>query len=867
MKNKKIYSHENENKIISFWKENKNFKTVNSRNREFTILMPPPNVTGNLHLGHAWDSYIQDVLIRQKHLQGFNSIWYPGMDHAGIATQSKVETLIYQQEKLTRDDLGRKEFVNRIWDWKEKYSNNIRNQWDKLGLLLNEEKESFTLDKDVSELVIDIFTDLYNKDLIYKDKKIINWDIELQTAISDIEVVYKKTKSKLYNIKYIFVEDNTKYITIATTRPETIFGDSAIFVHPNDEKYKNLVNKEVINPLNNKLIRILADEYVDPNFGSGAMKATPSHDFNDYKLGKKHNLEFINVMNKDGTLNENASFCEGLSRETCRLQVVKFLEEKNLLESIETIENQVSYSERSNSVIEPLISLQWFLKTSEIAKDIIKEKDNFGIEFIPKRFENDFWRWINNMHDWCISRQLWWGHQIPVWTNKKTKEVYVGRKNEKVDSEEWVQEEDVLDTWFSSGLWPIHFAEKYNKNSKEIYLSDFLVTGYDIIFFWISRMIMMSFENNKKWPFKKVFIHGLIRDKKGQKMSKSLGNGINPIDVIDKWGSDTLRIFLLSNSKPGADLRFNETKLSASWDFLNKIFNLSNYIDMLFEEHNIEEMKYDSNKLSMFDKWISNKLEELKKNIEINLQKSNFSIIYKMINNFIYNDFASLYIEATKKELQNNSLMFLLSLFIKILVVLHPFLPLLTEELYLKYSKQFNLKSSILLEIDKEWNVSNSDKNTFLLEEHFDFFIELLRNARKVRSEFNLSKTKKLKMFLASDISLSKTQEENLLMMENVIFEKINLKDKKTLLISAQTLQTIKVKELYFFLFVAFEVNEGKTLSISELLNEFKKQTKFEYNRAFNIVNNEKFISNASPQKILEEKTKLTFYENLLKLF
>ncbi len=830
------------------WRKHHFYKIVNSSKTEFTILMPPPNVTGNLHLGHAWDSYIQDMFIRFKHLEGFNSIWFPGMDHAGIATQSKIEAKLFAEENLTRLDLGREAFLNRIWDWKEEYAQNIRNQWDKLGLLINANKETFTLDKVMSDLVNQTFIDLYNRGYIYRDTKIINWDVKLQTAISDIEVVYKKSNSKLYHIKYPFEDDSNSFLIIATTRPETIFGDSAVFVNPQDERFQDFVSKKIINPLTKKTLSLLTDEYVDLDFGSGVMKATPSHDFNDYQLGIKHNLEFINVMNPDGTMNEKTMFCEGLDRFACREKVVEYLTEQNLLDSIETISNQVSYSDRSDSIIEPLISQQWFLKTSQIAQEILtflSTNNDFKIDFIPNRFQKTLMDWLENMQDWCISRQLWWGHQIPVWYNEKTRETYVGLTPPNVI--DWVRDEDVLDTWFSSALWPTFFGSENINKPDTNFLTDYIVTGYDIIFFWISRMVMMSFVTTKKMPFKKVFIHGLIRDKTGRKMSKSLGNGIDPIQVIDQWGSDALRIFLLSNSTPGNDLKFDENKLRASWDVVNKLYNVGNFIEQLSLKKTQQTLN-QGKASGYFDNWITYKMKSLKESITTHLENNNLTILYAEIKNFIFDDFASIYVESIKANELEENIDFAINIFLKMLKILHPFIPHVTDYLYLKFSKMFNLESSLL-----ESNISLELATDFANET----LIDLIKAVRKFRSTNRLTQTELVKITTLNDELLNQNEKSLLLNFENAKLELLNQDD------SFSDYFLFKVNGQYQVLL--FKADNLKQIQFIKLFDKVVKEINFEYERASKNINNKKFMEHASLEKTTAEIDKYNLYSTILK--
>ncbi|MDE6472881.1 MAG: valine--tRNA ligase, partial [Ureaplasma sp.] len=619
----KKYNHlKVESDKYNFWLSHNLFNPKLFTNKKsFSIILPPPNVTGHLHLGHAWDTSYQDMLIRYKKLRGYNTFWVPGTDHAGIATQTKFEKHLKETENLTRDEIGREKFLDKLWDWKESQANFIRSQWKKLGLSLAYKYEKFTMDADVNLAVNKVFVDLFKKGLIYQKKKIVNWDPILKTAISNIEVVYKTTKSKMYYLKY-WTENKSEYIIVATTRPETMFGDVCLVANPDDERYLKYKNTKFINPANNELLPIIYDDYIDKEFGTGIMKCTPAHDFNDNELAIKHNLEFINILNENGTMNEIANEYNGFDRFECRNKLIEKLQQQNLVEKIEDIENNIGYSERTNVIVEPYMSNQWFVKMKPLADEIIKiQNSNNKVEFVPNRFNNTLLTWLENIDDWCISRQLWWGHQIPIWYNKHNNEIYCDVK-EPIDKENWVRDESVLDTWFSSGLWPLvtlNWPNTNNKIFKKFFPTDVLVTGYDIIFFWVSRMLTMSQENQNSIPFKEVLIHGLIRDEQGRKMSKSLGNGIDPMDVIDEYGADSLRLFLTSSSTLGEDLNYSNTKVASNWNFLNKLWNGYRYISQLIDNHNFKmNLKIKPEKLSIIDYYILSSLNEMIKNVTHN---------------------------------------------------------------------------------------------------------------------------------------------------------------------------------------------------------------------------------------------------------
>ncbi len=604
-------------------------QAVTKKAHPYSIVIPPPNVTGKLHLGHAWDTTLQDMIIRQKRMQGFDTLWLPGMDHAGIATQAKVEAKLREQG-ISRYDLGREKFIEKVWEWKDEYADTIHKQWAKLGLSLDYSRERFTLDDGLSDAVKKVFVTLYNKGLIYRGEYIINWDPQARTALSDIEVIHKDDQGAFYHVKYPFADDTTfngkNYIEIATTRPETMMGDTAVAVNPSDERYKELVGKEVILPLANRKIPIIADQYVDPEFGTGMVKITPAHDPNDFKVGNRHDLERINTMNEDASMNENAGKYVGMDRFEARKAMVKDLEDQDLMLKIDPIVHSVGHSERTGVQVEARLSTQWFVKMKPLAEAAIKNQStDQRVDFVPDRFEDTFTKWMEGVHDWVISRQLWWGHQIPAWYNKQTGETYVGETAPE-DIENWEQDKDVLDTWFSSALWPFStmgWPDENAEDFKRYFPTDTLVTGYDIIFFWVSRMIFQSLEFTKKRPFKHVLLHGLIRDEQGRKMSKSLGNGIDPMDVIDKYGADALRWFLSNGSTPGQDVRFSYTKMDAAWNFINKIWNASRFVIMNLGDLDKPSLPAES-EWNLTDKWILNQLNDTIAQVTDKFEKFNF---------------------------------------------------------------------------------------------------------------------------------------------------------------------------------------------------------------------------------------------------
>ncbi len=659
------------------WLNSSCFKAGDNQKEPFCIVIPPPNITGKLHIGHAWDTTLQDIIVRYKRMDNYDTLWLPGMDHAGIATQAKIDEKL-KSEGINPREIGRDEWLKQAWGWKEEYATFIREQWGKLGLSLDYSKEKFTMDEDMNKAVNKVFVDLYNKGFIYKGKKIINFDPKAMTALSNIEVIYKELSGNFYYIKY-YLENSNDYLEIATTRPETIFGDTAVAINPKDEKNKHLVGQKVVLPIINKTVPIIEDDYVDMDMGSGIVKITPAHDINDFEIGNKHNLERINCMNMDGTMNAYAGIYEGLDRFECRKRFVKQLQEQNLLIKTDSIIHSVGHSERTDEIIEPFLSEQWFVKMDILADQALdNQKDkNTKVNFIPKRFEKIFSNWMEEIQDWCISRQLWWGHRIPAWY--KGEEIYVGIEAPKEAG--WIQDNDVLDTWFSSALWPFATLGWPHNLNNRYYPNNVLVTGYDIIFFWVSRMIFQGLEFTNTRPFKEVLIHGLIRDKEGRKMSKSLGNGVDPMEVIDKYGVDSLRFFINTSSAPGQDLRYDEDKVNASWNFINKLWNASRFVFINIEDY--DKKDYRLVDLSLYDKWILTKLNDTIKTVRKHMDRYEFNIVGSTLHRFVWDDFCDWYIELAKSNIEEDTtkavLLYTLEQIIK---MLHPFMPFVTEEIY-----------------------------------------------------------------------------------------------------------------------------------------------------------------------------------------
>ncbi|WP_214842682.1 valine--tRNA ligase [Exiguobacterium sp. s150] len=742
-----------EAKWYDYWLENDVFKADEDDSKEpYTIVIPPPNVTGKLHLGHAWDTTLQDLLTRLKRMQGYDVLWLPGMDHAGIATQAKVEQKL-REDGIMRYDLGREKFLEKTWEWKDEYADTIRAQWSKLGLGLDYSRERFTLDEGLSKAVQEVFVRLYEKGLIYRGEYIVNWDPAQKTAVSDIEVIYQEVEGAFYHMKYPLA-DGSGHIEIATTRPETMLGDTAVAVNPKDERYAHLVGKTIMLPVMNREIPIVADDYVDMEFGTGCVKITPAHDPNDFEIGNRHELPRVLVMDEGGKMNENAGKYEGLDRFECRKQLVKDLEADGTLVKIEPHTHSVGHSERSGAVIEPYLSKQWFVDMEPLAKAALEAQghDDTKVNFVPERFEGTYLRWMENIRDWCISRQLWWGHRIPAWYHNETGEVYVG-KDAPADSENWTQDEDVLDTWFSSALWPFStmgWPDTDAKDFNRYFPTSALVTGYDIIFFWVSRMIFQSLEFTGKQPFNDVLIHGLIRDSEGRKMSKSLGNGVDPMEVIDQYGADSLRWFLLTGSTPGNDLRFYWEKIESTWNFANKIWNASRFALM-----NMDGMKFEDIDLSgektLADKWILTRLNDTVDQVTRLVDKYEFGEAGRYLYNFIWEEFCNWYIEMAKLTLYGEdeaakatTRSVLAHTLDSIMRLMHPFMPFLTEEIWqhLPHEGDSIVRAS--------YPTRRDDLHFADSVPAFEAVMNVIRSVRNIRSEVNAPMSKPIQLFIST---------------------------------------------------------------------------------------------------------------------
>lgn len=836
------------------WLKKDLFKPSEDQTKEpYSIVIPPPNVTGKLHLGHAWDTTLQDIIIRQKRMQGYDTLWLPGMDHAGIATQAKVEEKL-AQEGISRYDLGREKFIETVWDWKEEYASVIRAQWAKVGISVDYSRERFTLDSGLSDAVRKVFVSMYEKDLIYRGEYIINWDPKAKTALSDIEVIHKDVEGAFYHMSYPLA-DGSGTVELATTRPETMLGDTAIAVHPEDSRYKHLIGKMVILPLVNKEIPIIADDYVEMDFGTGVVKITPAHDPNDFEVGNRHDLPRINVMDESGVMNELAGKYQNMDRFAARKAVVADLKELGHLIKIETMVHSVGHSERTGVVVEPRLSTQWFVKMAPLAKEAMdNQATDQAIEFVPERFEMNYMRWMENIHDWVISRQLWWGHQIPAWYHKTTGELYVGMEAP-VDSENWVQDPDVLDTWFSSALWPFStmgWPDTEAPDFKRYFPTNTLVTGYDIIAFWVSRMIFQSLEFTGKRPFQKALIHGLIRDEDGRKMSKSLGNGIDPMEVIDKYGADALRWFLSNGSAPGQDVRFSYDKMDAAWNFINKIWNASRFAIMNMNGLSYEEIDFSGEK-TIADRWILTRLNQTVEKVTDLFEKFEFGEAGRHLYNFIWDDFCDWYIEMSKgvlngeneasKQTTRSILAYVLD---QTLRLLHPIMPFVTEKIW--ESVPHEGESLVIA----EYPVVHPELNDEAAAKGMDVLMELIRSVRTIRSEVNTPLSKKIELLIkTNDASIETFLKENETYIERFC-------NPENLVISSQIeapesamSAVITGAEIYLPLAGLINIDE-------EIIRLEKEMAKWEseVKRVQGKLSNERFVSSAPEAVVQVEREK-----------
>ena len=818
------------------WKSKGYFTAGKNKGADpYCIVIPPPNVTGNLHLGHAYDVSIQDAIIRYKRMQGFDTLWLPGMDHAAIATEAKVVKRL-KDKGINKYEYGREKFLDACWDWTKEYGENIRNQWGVMGVSVDYTRERFTLDEGLNKAVTKVFVDYYNKGLIYRGEKIINWDPAARTALSNEEVVYKEIDGAFYHIKYK-LENSEEYLDVATTRPETLFGDTAVAVNENDERYKKFVGKNVVLPFMNKVIPVITDEHADMEKGTGVVKITPAHDPNDFEVGNRHNLERICIMNDDATMNEVCPLkYQGMTREECRKVLIEDLKEAGLLIGIEPLKHEVGHSERTGVMVEPMIKKQWFVNMKTLSANLLENQknDETKVHFIPGKFENTLNAWMEDCHDWCISRQLWWGHRIPAWY--KDDMVYVGYEAPKESG--WVQDEDVLDTWFSSALWPFSTLgwPEETEDLKRYFPTDCLVTGYDIIFFWVSRMMFQSLELNGVRPFKDCVIHGLIRDKDGRKMSKSLGNGIDPFDMTEKYGCDALRYYLNTDCALGTDLRFDETKMSATWNYINKIWNASRFVLSNIED--LKEIKLDN--LSNEDKWILTKYENIVKSSISHMDRYEFNLFGLETYNFIYDDFCSNYIEFAKFNLDKNStkstLLFVLT---GILKMLHPFMPFVTEEIYsmlpVKESESIMISSYPIYEekyiFEKEYELTEKS-------------ISFIRKFRNVCTENTIPKTAPVMINNSSDY--------------NLIIKVLRLQDR--LINEKENINSYDINEYNYSMSIFYQKEENL-----ELIKKEMDTLRSNIERREKLLSNPGYVNKAPENLVAMERDKLEIEKNKLK--
>ena len=835
------------------WKSKGYFTAGDKSKAPFSIVIPPPNVTGKLHIGHTIDTTIQDIIARYKRMQGFDVLYLPGMDHAGIATQAKVMQKLVQNgvdvTKITRD-----EFLKWAWDWKKEYAENIHEQWAKMGLSLDYSRERFTLDEGLNYAVRTVFVELYKKGLLYQGEKIISWDPVQQTALSNIEVIHQDDKGNMFYFKYPIVGTN-EYLTVATTRPETMFGDVCVVVNPNDERYKKYVGMKVINPANGDQLPIIADEYVDLEFGTGAMKCTPAHDPNDFIIGEKYGFAKPIIFNKDATMNSLCGKYEGMDRFECRKALVQQIKDDGNLVKIEDIIHPVGHSERNNCVVEPMLSKQWFVKMRPLADQALANQKKDGkVNFVPERFEKVFTQWMENVEDWCVSRQLWWGHRIPAYYNKKTGEVVVSVEPPE-DIENYEQESDVLDTWFSSALWPFSTMGWPNKTADfdRYFPTNVLVTGYDIIFFWVSRMIFQSLEFTKKAPFKEVVIHGLVRDAQGRKMSKSLGNGIDPIQVIEQYGADALRYFLTTNSTPGQDMRYIDEKVQASANYLNKIWNSARYVLGILPE-GFKEEELNIKELAPLDKWIINKLETTIKNVTYNMDRYGFNAASNHLYNFVYDDFCSNYLEMSKVALNsgdankvNATYQVLFKCLKNIILLIYPYTPFIAEELYQNLPAHLE---SIMLESYPLYNKKMMDTSS---DKQVELLFDLIKDVRNYKIDNKLAPNLSLQLSINLKINVF---DDFFVYLKRFTFSEVKQVGEEIVRSSGDLFMHADGDLLIN--------NESGKAEMIERVNKEIATLKAEIERCEKMLSNPNFINKAPKEKVELEQTKLANHKQSL---
>ena len=859
--NKTYNPSEIEDRLYKKWMDKKYFHAEVDRSKKpFTIVMPPPNITGQLHMGHALDNTLQDILIRFKRMQGYNALWQPGTDHASIATEVKVTNKL-KEEGIDKEELGREGFLKRTWEWKEEYGGRIVSQLKKLGSSADWDRERFTMDEGCSKAVQEVFIRLYEKGYIYQGSRIINWCPVCQTSISDAEVEYEDQAGHFWHINYPIVGTD-KCIEIATTRPETMLGDTAIAVHPDDERYKDLVGKMVLLPIVNKEIPIVADSYVDKEFGTGAVKITPAHDPNDFEVGKRHNLEEINILNDDGTINENGGKFAGMDRYEARKAIVKELEEEGYLVRIEAHEHNVGTHDRCHTTVEPMVKKQWFVKMSEMAKPAIEAVKNGDLRFVPGHFDRTYLHWLENIRDWCISRQLWWGHRIPAYYCDECGEIVVAKEMPSVCPKcgctHFTQDEDTLDTWFSSALWPfstLGWPEK-TEDLDYFYPTNVLVTGYDIIFFWVIRMVFSGYEQTGKCPFSDVLIHGLVRDEQGRKMSKSLGNGIDPLEIIEQYGADALRLTLVTGNAPGNDMRYSEKKIIASRNFANKVWNASRFMLMNIEKADLSNVSLAD--LTPADKWILSKANSLVKEVTDNMEKYDFGVAVAKLNDFIWEEFCDWYIEMVKPRLYNEedttkaAALFTLKKVLTIsLKLLHPYMPFITEEIFCSLQDE---EESIMV---SEWPVFEEEFDFKAEENEVEMIKNAVRNIRNLRADMNVPPSKKASVYVVSE----KEEVRRVFEDSKVFFATLGYASEVHVQadkagIAEDAVSTVIPDAVIYMPFAELVDVEKEIARLEKEAGRLEGEIK----RAKGMLSNERFVSKAPVAKVEAEKEKLEKY-------
>ena len=859
--NKTYNPSEIEDRLYKKWLDKKYFHAEVDRSKKpFTIVMPPPNITGQLHMGHALDNTLQDILIRFKRMQGYNALWQPGTDHASIATEVKVTNKL-REEGIDKEELGREGFLKRTWEWREEYGGRIVSQLKKLGSSADWDRERFTMDEGCSKAVQEVFIRLYEKGYIYQGSRIINWCPVCQTSISDAEVEYEDQAGHFWHINYPIVGTD-KYIEIATTRPETMLGDTAIAVHPDDERYKDLVGKMVLLPIVNKEIPIVADSYVDKEFGTGAVKITPAHDPNDFEVGKRHNLEEINILNDDGTINENGGKFAGMDRYEARKAIVKELEEEGYLVRIEAHEHNVGTHDRCHTTVEPMVKKQWFVKMSEMAKPAIEAVKNGDLRFVPGHFDRTYLHWLENIRDWCISRQLWWGHRIPAYYCDECGEIVVAKEMPSVCPKcgctHFTQDEDTLDTWFSSALWPfstLGWPEK-TEDLDYFYPTNVLVTGYDIIFFWVIRMVFSGYEQTGKCPFSDVLIHGLVRDEQGRKMSKSLGNGIDPLEIIEQYGADALRLTLVTGNAPGNDMRYSEKKIIASRNFANKVWNASRFMLMNIEKADLSNVSLAD--LTPADKWILSKANSLVKEVTDNMEKYDFGVAVAKLNDFIWEEFCDWYIEMVKPRLYNEedttkaAALFTLKKVLTIsLKLLHPYMPFITEEIFCSLQDE---EESIMV---SEWPVFEEEFDFKAEENEVEMIKNAVRNIRNLRADMNVPPSKKASVYVVSE----KEEVRRVFEDSKVFFATLGYASEVHVQadkagIAEDAVSTVIPDAVIYMPFAELVDVEKEIARLEKEAGRLEGEIK----RAKGMLSNERFVSKAPAAKVEAEKEKLEKY-------